>query len=233
MIKYKQGEKVGNCIYVEDIEDHWKIVGLKSSRRFAKFICNCGNEFISQIDSVKRFATKSCGCLKEISLKKKGKNKTHGMSKSVVYRRWQDIKTRCYNKECESYGRYGAIGITICDEWMDDFERFYEDFGKFYSEGLEIDRIDVTKGYSADNCRWVDKQTQAWNKGVYSNNKTGCSGVTEKGNGKFEARISKDGKEYTIGSFDKLEDAVSARIKVEIEFYGEPLKCKREVQTRS
>ena len=71
------------------------------------------------------------------------------------------MKDRCLNPNYHSYSRYGGRGITICDEWINDsnaFERWAVSNG--YSDELSVDRIDNDKGYSPDNCRWVDKITQ-------------------------------------------------------------------------
>lgn len=62
--------------------------------------------------------------------------------------------SRCYRQDRPDYARYGGRGVTVCDEWRGSFEAFLADMG-FRPEGLQIDRIDTTKGYSRDNCRWV------------------------------------------------------------------------------
>lgn len=98
------------------------------------------------------------------------------------------MKTRCYNPNCKSYKNYGGRGITICEEWLNPkkvcfyhgiktegwiaFEKQALSHG--YKEGLTIDRIDNNKGYSPENCRWVDKKVQA-------NNRNFCRVITYKG----------------------------------------------------
>lgn len=85
----------------------------------------------------------------------------HGMKGTKLYNTWKSMKRRCYNSNYKYYKDYGARGITICDEWLHHFKPFFDwamDNG--YKEGLSIDRIDNNKGYSHDNCRWVDQSTQ-------------------------------------------------------------------------
>lgn len=80
----------------------------------------------------------------------------HGLSKTRLYRTWNNMKQRCYNPKNPNYASYGGRGITIYQEWLDDFQRFYDwAMANGYSDELTIDRIDGTKGYFPDNCRWV------------------------------------------------------------------------------
>lgn len=53
-------------------------------------------------------------------------------------------------------------GVTVCSEW-DDVLIFIEDMGLRPTSNHQIDRIDNTKGYYKENCRWVDKTTQMQN----------------------------------------------------------------------
>ena len=75
------------------------------------------------------------------------------------------MKERCYNINHISYKHYGGRGITICDEWLNDFNIFYEwSLKNGYIVGLSIDRIDNNKNYNPDNCRWVKKEKQSSNR---------------------------------------------------------------------
>lgn len=66
------------------------------------------------------------------------------------------IKQRCYNPNSKDYRWYGAKGIEICKEWI-NYPPAFEVWalGNGYKPGLTIDRVDPTKDYCPENCRWV------------------------------------------------------------------------------
>ena len=84
-----------------------------------------------------------------------------GKIRAVYY----NMLKRCYNKENKAYARYGARGITVCEEWKADCKKFYK-WAKEngYAEGLQLDRINNNEGYSPTNCRWVTPKENALNK---------------------------------------------------------------------
>ena len=78
---------------------------------------------------------------------------------------WGGMKKRCYDKSSKDYKNYGAKGVRICDEWLNDFESFYHwALTHGYERGLSIDRICNSRGYSPGNCHWVTKRAQGFNK---------------------------------------------------------------------
>jgi len=87
----------------------------------------------------------------------------HNMSDTKIYHVWQSMKTRCTNQKSNRYKYYGGKGISYDLKWK-TFEGFYEDMGKEYKEGVILDRIDGSKNYTKDNCRWVDYIIQNNNK---------------------------------------------------------------------
>lgn len=117
-----------------------------------KCICRCGNIVFASTSSLKRSSTKSCGCYSKALLKK------HGKSKTSLYRIWHHARRRCNLPSEKSYPRYGGRGISMCQEWLEDFERF-ESWAQQngYALNLQLDRINVDKGYYPDNCQFISK----------------------------------------------------------------------------
>lgn len=128
--------------------------------------CDCGNVKSIRSDGLLSGAVQSCGCMKrEQDRTNLTANHKHKMSHTRPYEIWQGMKKRCYNPHDARYDRYGGRGITVCDEWREDFSVFYKwALENGYADNLTIDRIDNDKGYSPDNCRWADAETQCRNR---------------------------------------------------------------------
>lgn len=128
--------------------------------------CDCGN--IVNVDgrSLRRGMTRSCGCLAHDVHLSGDIRRKHGGCGTRLYATWKRIKNRCNNPNSPDYQKwYGKFGITVCEEWSNSFEKFRDwSLSHGYRDDLTIDRIDYTKGYSPDNCRWVTAKEQANNK---------------------------------------------------------------------
>jgi len=121
--------------------------------------CDCGNKTIVAGGDLKRNRTKSCGCY---NIEKSAiMNRSHGMHGSATYITWAGMLQRCRDKNHKNYRTYGGRGIDVCERWL-NFQNFIDDMGK-RPEGLTLDRIDNSLGYSPDNCRWSSQKEQTRN----------------------------------------------------------------------
>ena len=96
----------------------------------------------------------------------------HGMTDTILYKKWCGMKARCFNPHYKRFDRYGGRGITMCEEWLG--EHGFENFAKWaYSTGYDeskrgyqqsIDRIDIDGNYCPENCKWSDQLEQVKNR---------------------------------------------------------------------
>lgn len=121
--------------------------------------CDCGNTIEVKGVNLRIGNTKSCGCL----------TKKHGMFGTRIYNLWHTMKERCYVPSHISYANYGGKGIKVCDEWQEFIPFMKWAYENGYDENAPrgkctLDRIDPSKDYCPQNCRFVDWSIQANNK---------------------------------------------------------------------
>lgn len=82
--------------------------------------------------------------------------------KNPLKNRWYHMLEKCYTPSHRQYPNYGGRGIGVCEEWRTDFAKFEAwSLANGYSNELEIGRLDVTKDYSPENCRYATPQQQS------------------------------------------------------------------------
>ena len=177
--------------------------------------CSCGTKVVKRREALQDYS--SCGCW--FAEKISESSSTHGMTGTPTYKSWLKMKERCYLSSYVEKEFYQEIGITVCKRWLESFENFYEDMGE-RPEGMTLDRIDFTQGYSPENCRWADLTMQAFNCKKYKTNKSGRTGVHLEKNGLYSARIGYRGEDIFLGSEMSFETACKVRSDAELKYYG-------------
>ena len=154
------GERFGKLTVIERVEDKIFPSGQKKVQVLCK--CDCGNRVIVLSSNLLKLGnTTSCGCRK-IELQTK-----HNLHGSKIYKIWDNMKSRCYNSKSTGYKYWGGRGITVCDEWKNSFQSFYEYVSKlehFGEDGYSFDRINVNGNYEPGNVRWATYYEQTHNR---------------------------------------------------------------------
>lgn len=153
------GQRFGRLTVLEFVPD-------ESKKTRWKCKCDCGNQKIIHGNHLLSGNTKSCGCLSQENAKRQGENnKVHNKCNTRLYSIFHGMKDRCYNLNASNYLQYGGRDIAICDEWLNDFQAFYDwAILNGYKDNLSIDRVDNDGNYEPSNCRWVDVKTQCRNR---------------------------------------------------------------------
>ncbi len=144
------GQRFGRLVVEARVEDRKK-------HKYWYCLCDCGVYTIVSHGNLRNGHTRSCGCLVRDTMG--DVSRSHGLSKTPIYRHWAKMNYRCNNPSATQYRHYGGRGIQICERWQ-SFENFYADMGDSFKPGLTLDRIDNDGNYEPSNCRWADQQTQ-------------------------------------------------------------------------
>lgn len=133
-------------------------------------VCECGGEKVTSSRCLLGGGTKSCGCLAKKARTENMKTLNgfyHGRSNEKLYHVWLAMRSRCTNPNSKDFHYYGARGITVCDEWLNSFEAFYDHVSQiphFGEAGYSLDRINNDGNYEAGNVRWATASQQSHNR---------------------------------------------------------------------
>ena len=108
--------------------------------------CDCGCIAICTTSNLLQGTSQSCGCVRT----------KHNGKGTRLYRIWTGMKNRCLNPNSVEFKRYGGRGISVCEQWKEDFASFRDwALANGYEKPLSIDRINNDGNYEPRNCQWL------------------------------------------------------------------------------
>jgi hypothetical protein len=174
----------------------------------------CKKHFKARLPNVKNGNTNSCGCYQRKRIRES--LLTHGLTQFKDYKTWCNIKDRTSNPNSPKFKAYGAKGIKLCDEWLNDPESFISYIYKLPNhqrKGYSIDRIDNDGNYEPGNIRYATSHVQEANKNIRAINTSGYIGVTFSKNtiNHWQSRIVINRKDIYLGCYKTAKEAAIAR----------------------
>ena len=167
----KKGDKFGRWELLTDkylVERYGQQMGMAIAR------CECGTEREVKVAALVGGTSQSCGCLKNEKASERmklmnadglGSHPTHGLSGHPLYRLYHSMLNRCYLSTTKQFDDYGGRGISVCDEWRDSFQAFFDwAVENGWKEGLTLERKEVNGHYTPGNCRFVTMKEQGMNR---------------------------------------------------------------------
>ncbi len=176
----------------------------------------CQKQYLVFPSDVKRgfrvYCSQACSAKHAVSKNKQLRGGKQKRSDSRLYGIWTSMITRCGSGiGTHNYKYYKGRGITVCDEWTGNFEKFEEwALANGYADNLSIDREKSHLGYSPENCRWATKSEQSRNARPHHDGKSKYRGVKPGRHGRWVACICSNYIRYYLGEFDTEEEAAIA-----------------------
>ena len=128
------------------------------------------------------------------------------------YETWANMIRRCYDEKM--WNKIPTYrDCEVCKTWhrLSNFRKFYEEH---YVEGYELDKDLLYKGnkiYSPNTCVFLPHEINSFLANKYTNRGKYPTGVTwRERNKKWQARITTEGKQHSLGMFLNIEDALYA-----------------------
>jgi len=149
-----KGDRYGQLTIIKEVEQ--SILPCGQKKRMVECECDCGEVVTMRLGDLRTGNSKTCGC---------SRGEKHGLRYHYLYTTWTNMKKRCYNSNHPKYYLYGAIGVKVCDRWINSFSNFLEDVGDRPSPEHTLDRWPNPYGdYEPNNVRWATWEQQANNR---------------------------------------------------------------------
>lgn len=154
---------------VGDIKQDWEIMEIYTRNIGKHNVSRCKLRHIKDGRTKDRkltdFQQGTAGVSKHVRPDLRERSLTHGLSWHPLYNAYNSMINRCENPNVINYNNYGGRGIKICEEWRNDFKKYYDwCMENGWAEGLSVERIDNNGNYCPDNCKLATRIEQCANK---------------------------------------------------------------------
>lgn len=180
--------------------------------------CDCGGEHTTTRNAL--LTNKVTRCIDCSNLAKAKSQIVNG----AVTNRYTYNSYRSMILRCSEHARY--INVPVCSEWLDPINGFMSFMNDMGERPLDhtIDRIDNSKGYSKDNCRWATSGVQNHNKKKPKNAKGKYKGVTVTDRG-IIVNFYYNGKRHPYVRFNDELSAATYYDNLSEFYYGDRPNC--------
>lgn len=158
--KIRKGDEFGSWTVMED-----------ETPKRTMCRCNCGKEVEVDNNSLRAGTSNRClSCGAKRQKLCKGRIRCPYLSKEEYYRLSTKVSlaiARCTRSSSQYYRYYGARGISVCQEWLDDpslFVEYLATLDGWDDRILFLDRIDNDGNYEPGNLRFTTTHESAMNK---------------------------------------------------------------------
>lgn len=212
-----------------------RATNVSSRQAYWNCVCDCGNTTVVNGCRLRSGQTKSCGCLWkekiiEGSIRHNKKQNEFYIDGDIVFVKLVDSEKTM------------MVDLDIWNDWANGY-RWRESKqgyaytvtrreGRFFFHvrafpGCPVDKmrdhIDGNRlNNTRNNIRFVTASQNMHNRGLSSNNTSGCNGVYfHKNTGKWASEIKVGNKKIHFGLFATKDEAINTRKQAEIDYYGE------------
>lgn len=233
MVKVKKdltGMIFGRLKVIKQVEDYINSKG----EHFSQWLCECSclnhNQKIVTGKDLKSGHTQSCGCLQRENTSKANKRyNDYDLSGSFGIGYCHNTKTPFYfdledYEKIKDYCWYehepvkGYHTVMTYDRNSKKVVKLWYVLGYKGCDHIDRNPMNCRK----ENLREATQQENMRNISLQKNNSSGVTGVgVHKQTGKWRARIMVDYKEIGLGLFDNKNDAIKARLRAEIKYFGD------------
>lgn len=144
------------------------VLGPRGGLRGVRVRCSCSAENTVQIGNLRRGASTRCNtCAKHASARwRKEWHRYADICPDASHRRRlcnriSACLNRCHNPNDKAFYNYGGRGICVHEPWRSDrpaFLRYLVGLPGWNAPELELDRIDVDRGYEPGNLRFIGRR---------------------------------------------------------------------------